>query len=146
MLLRDVMTKGVAEVSPEATLSEAAEKMRTLDVGALPVCDTAGRILGMVTDRDIVVRAIAENADPRRTKVARVMTQGAIYCFADDDLTDAAKLMEQKQVRRLIVMDHDGHPVGIVSLGDLARTHQEKLTGEILERVVEPSPAPYLQV
>ena len=146
MYLRDVMTKGVAEISPTASLTEAAEKMRTLDVGALPVCDGGDHLLGMVTDRDIVVRGLADGCDPRRTKVADVMTPGAIYCFLDDDITDAAKLMEQKQVRRLIVMNHDGHPVGVVSLGDLARTHQEKLTGEILERVVEPSPAPYLQV
>jgi CBS domain-containing protein len=146
MLLRDVMTRGVAEIPPAATLHEAAEMMRTLDVGALPVCD-GDRIVGMITDRDITVRAVADCADPRRTRVASVMTPQVVFCFDDDDVEQAIQVMERKQVRRLVVMDHEKRAVGIVSLGDLAtRLHQDDVSGEVLVRISEPSHPPRLQV
>ena len=138
MLLRDIMTQGVAEIPPTATLKEAAEKMRTLDVGVLPVCD-GQQILGILTDRDIALRAVALGADPNSTCVTEAMTPEVIYCFDDEDVEEATKLMEQRQIRRLLVMDHQKHAVGIVSLGDIAtRTHNDRLSGEVLERVSEP--------
>jgi CBS domain-containing protein len=146
MLIRTVMTRGVAEVTPVATLHEAAEMMRTLDVGALPVCD-GGRVVGMITDRDITIRAVADCADPRRTRVGAVMTPKVVFCFDDDDVDQAIQLMERKQVRRLVVMDHEKRAVGIVSLGDLAtRLHQDELSGEVLVRISEPSPSAGLKV
>jgi CBS domain-containing protein len=139
MLLRDVMTRHIEEVPPEATLQDAAQKMKALDVGALPVCKN-DKLIGMLTDRDIAIRAIADGKDPLQCSVGDVMTGDVIYCFDDEDVEQAAKLMEERQIRRLVVMDHDKHAVGIVSLGDLAtRQRDERLSGEALERISEPS-------
>ena len=139
MLLRDIMTRGVAEVPPGATLREAADKMRSLDIGLVPVCD-GDQFLGVLTDRDIAIRGVAEGCDPTTTHVCDVMTPEVIYCFDDEDVQNAVKLMEQRQIRRLLVMDHQRHAVGVVSLGDIAtRGSNDRLSGEILERVSEPT-------
>jgi CBS domain-containing protein len=139
MLIRDVMTRGAECVGPDATLQEAARKMKGLDVGPLPVCDN-DRIAGMVTDRDIVVRGIAEGKDPKRAHVRDIMTQGIQWCFEDDDVEKAAHLMQEKQIRRLIVLNRDKRMVGIVSLGDLAsQTHDQQTSGKTLEKISEPT-------
>jgi CBS domain-containing protein len=139
MQLKEVMTRDVEVIHPEATLQEAAEKMDALNVGPLPVCDGT-RLVGMLTDRDMVVRAISAGRDPKTTKVRDVMTRDVVYAFEDQDVTDAAKLMEDKQIRRLVVLDRDKRLVGIVSLGDLAvDTGDERKAGEVLERVSEPA-------
>ena len=117
MQVKDVMTRGAECVRPEATLQEAAQKMKSLDVGPLPVCDN-DRLAGMLTDRDIVVRAVAEGKDPRTAKVREAMTPEVVYCSEDDDVADVARLMNEKQVRRLPVLDCNRRLVGIVSLCD----------------------------
>src|SRR5262245_29316881 len=119
MRVSEMMTRGVECIGPDATLQEAAAKMKSLDVGTLPVCDN-DRLVGMVTDRDITVRATAEGDPPTEIRVRDIMTPEVIYCFEDAQVTDAAQLMEQKQVRRLVVLNSDKRMVGIVSLGDLA--------------------------
>jgi len=135
MQVREIMTRSVECLSPDQSLQEAARKMRDLDVGPLPVCDN-DRIAGMLTDRDITVRAVAEGRDPARTTVRDVLTPDVIYCFDDQDTQEAAKLMEEKQIRRLLVLNRDKRLVGIVSLGDLAtRTGDRDRTGKTLERV-----------
>src|SRR5687768_10985150 len=98
MKVREVMTRGAECVRPDNTLQEAAERMRSLDIGPLPVCDN-DRLVGMVTDRDITVRATAEGWDPWTTKVREAMTPDILYCFEDDDVKQAAKTMKDKQVR-----------------------------------------------
>lgn len=139
MQVKDVMTRGAECVRPDATLQEAAQKMKSLDVGPLPVCDN-DRLVGMLTDRDITVRAIAEGKDPRATQVRDAMTAGISYCFEDDDVANAAGLMKEKQIRRLVVLNRDKRLAGIVSLGDLAvETGDEHLAGETLERVSQPT-------
>ena len=139
MIVRDVMTKGAECISPTTSLQEAARKMRDLDVGPLPVCEN-DRLVGMVTDRDITVRAVAEGCDPRTTTVKEVMTPDVVYCFEDQDVQQAANLMKQKQVRRLMVLNRDKRLVGIISLGDLAvETGDEHLTGRTLEEVSLPT-------
>jgi CBS domain-containing protein len=131
------MTQGVVEIPPQTTLREAAEQMRTLDVGVLPVCD-GERIVGILTDRDIALRGVAMGCDPNTTRVTEAMTPEVVYCFDDEDVRNAAELMEQRQIRRLLVMDHQKHAVGIVSLGDIAtRSRDDRLSGEVLERVSE---------
>jgi predicted transcriptional regulator len=101
------------------------------------VCD-GQQILGILTDRDIAMRAVALGADPNSTCVTEAMTPEVVCCFDDEDVEQATKLMEQRQIRRLLVMDHHKHAVGIVSLGDIAtRTHDDRLSGEVLERVSE---------
>jgi CBS domain-containing protein len=138
MQVKDVMTRGAECIPPDASLQEAARKMKSLDVGPLPVCDR-DRLAGMLTDRDIVVRAVAEGRDPRTTRVRDAMTEGVTYCFEDDDVNEAARLMKEKQIRRLIVLNRDKRLAGIVSLGDLAvETSDEHLTGKTLEHISQP--------
>lgn len=137
--LKDVMTPGVEVIRPDATFDEAARKMKTLDVGVIPVCD-GERLTGMLTDRDIVVRVVAEGRDPKRTAVSEAMTPQVASCFEDDDVEEAAMVMVEKQIRRLVVLNRDKRLVGIVSLGDLAvHTDNARLSGEVLEYVSEPS-------
>jgi CBS domain-containing protein len=139
MQVKDVMTRGAQCVSPDVTLQDAARTMKALDVGPLPVCDH-DRLVGMVTDRDIVVRAVAEGRDPRTAKVREAMTEGIAYCYEDDDVSDAARLMRQQQIRRLAVLNRDKRLTGIVSLGDLAvESGTREVAGKTLERVSQPS-------
>ena len=138
MQLKEMMTPQVEVIAPEATIREAAEKMSHRDIGPLPVCD-GERLVGMVTDRDITVRAVAEGRDPATTLVREVMTSDLVYGFEDQDVQDAARLMEQYQIRRLPVLNRSKQLVGIVALGDLAvHPGQQPLAGEVLEQVSEP--------
>jgi CBS domain-containing protein len=139
MQVREVMTRGVTCVGPYNTLQEAAATMWAHDVGPLPVCDD-GRLVGMLTDRDITVRATAEGEDPTAVRVRDVMTPEVVYCFEDQDVREAARLMKDRQVRRLVVLDCDKRLVGIVSLDDLAaKAGDPQLAGETLGRISEPA-------
>ena len=138
MKVRDIMTKGAECVTPSTTQQDGARKMKNLDVGSLPVCEN-DRLVGMLTDRDIVVRAIADGCDTKTTTVREVMTPDIVYCFEDQDVQEAARLMEENQVRRLVVLNRDKRLVGVLSLGDIAvETGDEHLTGKTLEKVSEP--------
>src|SRR5262249_10721006 len=138
MQVRDVMTQGAECITPSTSLQEAANKMKTLDVGPLPVCQD-DHLVGMITDRDITVRATAEALPPRLGQVRDVMTPDVVYCFEEQDMQEAARLMQEHQIRRLVVLDRQKRLVGIVSLGDLAvETGDEKLAGETLEQVSDP--------
>lgn len=139
MKISEILTPNPQCISPETTLASAAQKMKSLDVGMLPICEK-DRLVGTVTDRDIIIRAVASGANPNTATVREAMTPEIVYCFDDEDVEDAAELMEQKQVRRLPVLSRDKRLVGILSLGDLAvRTQRDKLAGEVLERVSEPA-------
>jgi CBS domain-containing protein len=139
MRVSEVMTRGVECTHPDATLQEAAATMKALDVGPLPVCEN-DRLVGMVTDRDITVRATAEGDVPTDARVRDVMTPEVVYCFEDQEADEAARLMKEKQVRRLVVLNRDKRMVGIVSLGDLAvETGDEQLAGKALEGISEPN-------
>src|SRR5512132_4115116 len=119
MQLKDIMTPGVEVIAPEASIYEAAEKMSHRDVGPLPVCE-GDRLIGMLTDRDITVRAVAAGRDPLTTTVRDVMTPDVVYGFDDQEVDDAARLMEHYQIRRLPVLNRRQQLVGMVALGDLA--------------------------
>lgn len=139
MLVRDIMTPSVECTCPDTSLQEAARRMKELDVGSLPVCGENERLEGILTDRDIAIRCVAEGKDPCATQVRDVMTPGILYCFDDQDLGDAVSLMENKQVRRLVVLDRNKRLIGIVSLGDLAvKGGDDELSGEVIEAVSEP--------
>ena len=139
MKISEILTPNPQCIGPETTLTAAAQKMKSLDVGILPICEK-DRLVGTVTDRDITIRAVASGTNPNTGTVRDAMTPDIVYCFDDEDVEDAAELMEQKQVRRLPVLSRDKRLVGILSLGDLAvRTQREKLAGEVLERVCEPA-------
>ena len=139
MQLKEIMTRDPLVLSPGTTLKEAAQRMRDLDSGVMPVGEK-DRLVGMLTDRDITVRATAEGKDPNTTPVREVMTPDVVYGFEDDDVQEAAKTMEEHQIRRLIVLNRDKRLVGIISLGDLAvHTGDDELTGEVTEAVSEPA-------
>jgi CBS domain-containing protein len=138
MQLKDVMTPGVEVIAPDASIYEAAEKMSHLDIGPLPVCD-GNRLIGMLTDRDITVRAVAAGRDPVATPVRDIMTPDVVYGFDDQDLEDAARLMEQYQIRRLPVLNRSKQLVGMIALSDLAvHAGSRPMAAEVLEQVSEP--------
>jgi CBS domain-containing protein len=140
MLVKDIMTRRVECVGPDTTLQDAARKMRELNVGPLPVCGIDDKLAGMLTDRDITVRATAEGKDPTRTPVREVMTPEVVYVFEDQDAKDAADTMSVHQIRRVLVMNRDERLVGIVSMADLAvDAGKEARPGETLRQVSEPA-------
>jgi CBS domain-containing protein len=138
MKLNEIMTKDVEAIAPDTSLQEAASRMRSLDVGVLPVFE-GDRLVGMLTDRDLAIRATAEGKDPKTTTVQEAMTAEVAYCFEDQDVEEAGRIMKENQIRRLPVLNRDKLLVGIVSLGDLATRADEKRAGETLEKVSEPS-------
>ncbi|HJY78479.1 MAG TPA: CBS domain-containing protein [Burkholderiales bacterium] len=136
MRVSEVMTPGVRLVSPEQTISEAARLMAEIDAGALPVGEE-DRLVGMITDRDIAVRAVAEHKPPT-TKVREVMSQEVLYCFDDQDLEDIAQNMGDVKVRRLPVVNRDKRLVGIISIGDLAKGDNAASTGQAVADITAP--------
>jgi len=118
MKVKDIMTKNVAYVKPDTSVYDAASLMQQHNVGAIPVCDNNG-VVGMVTDRDIVVRNVVTGSDPKSTPVSNIMTTGVATVSSDTDVRDVGEIMAQKQVRRVPVVDNN-QLVGIVALGDLA--------------------------
>ncbi len=144
MQLKDVMTRDVAVVHVDTSVQEAARLMKTLDVGSLPVGD-GSKLIGMVTDRDITLRSTAEGRDPKQTKVKDVMTADLIiYCFEEQTPVEAAVVMQEQQIRRLPIVNHDMQLVGIVSLGDLAVDSDktdvdDDMIGEVLEDISAPA-------
>ena len=137
MKIADIMTRNVRVVSPDRTIQEAARLMDEMNVGALPVCD-GRRLRGVITDRDITVRATAAGLPPDTTRVRDVMSDNVWWCFDDDDVSHIVELMSDHQIRRLPVVDHDKHLVGIVALGDLA-TEREGDASRALHRISTPS-------
>ena len=140
MRVADVMTRGAKLARPDETLRAVAQRMASDDLGFLPVGDDE-RLLGMITDRDIVVRAVAEGRDPGATKVADVMTADVRYCFEDEDLDHVVQNMGNLQVRRLPVVDRDKKLVGVVSIADSARDHDTEAAGIAMSGVTEPGGA-----
>ena len=139
MELRDIMTRNVEVVNGNASLKEAATKMKNLDVGLIPVCD-GDRLKGLLTDRDITIRATANGRDPSKTKVNEVMSTDIAYCLEDQAVDEAVILMEARQIRRLPILNQNKQLVGIVSLADIAvHVGDRDLTGETLEEISEPA-------
>ena len=137
----DVMTTRPRAVTPNTPVTQVAELMRDEDVGAIPVVQD-DQLVGMVTDRDIVVRAVAQGKDPRGMPAAEVSSRELVTVDPDQDLSDALQLMAQHQVRRLPVVDRDNHLVGVVSQADVAREVKDKAAGELLEDISRPPTGP----
>ena len=138
MKLSEIMTREVEIIQPDDTLQAAAQKMRDRDIGFLPVCDGES-LMGVLSDRDLTIRALADGMDINVMLGRDLMTTPAIYCFDDQDVKEAAKIMEENQIRRLVVLSRDDKRlVGVVSLGDLARNGITDLSGQVLQRVSEP--------
>jgi CBS domain-containing protein len=134
MKVKDAMHKGVEWVSPDTRLPEIARMMRQSDIGAVPVGEN-DRLIGMVTDRDICCKAVADGHDIDAMTARDVMTTGIVWCHDDDDVEDAADLMESRQIRRLPVIDKNKRMVGMLSLGDLSHAAPTKLTAEVTKAV-----------
>jgi CBS domain-containing protein len=137
MRISEIMTTDPELIDPNASIRDAAKRMKNEDIGALPIGEN-DRLIGMVTDRDIAVRAVAEDRDPSSTTVRDVMSEKIYYCFEDDDIEEAARCMAENQVRRLPILNRDKRLVGIVSLADIAQTGEE-CERVALEGVSEPS-------
>lgn len=141
MKVREIMTGNVIYSGENDSLTDAAKKMRSADIGVLPV-QRGDQTIGMITDRDIVVRGLSAELDPKKTPVKECMTREVFCCSADDDVESAESIMEDRQVHRLIVLGDNDRVVGILSLGDLAlKTHDEHLAYRALERICEPAHA-----
>lgn len=139
MNVSEVMTAQVATATPRTTIAEVARTMVQIESGAVPVVDD-GKVVGLITDRDIVIRVVAEKLG-FDTAVAEVMTEGVETCKEDDNVADAAGKMGQKQIRRLIVLNEQGGLAGILSLGDVAVDYGSKAVGKTLEQISENTPA-----
>jgi len=136
--LKDVMSRDVKVINPEMTIRDAARMMSEGDFGMLPVGEN-DRMIGAISDRDIAIRAIGEGKGPG-TKVRDVMSAGIYWAYDDDTVDHAAKIMSEKQVRRLPVVNHDKRLVGIVALGDFAvDSHEIQPAAAALAKISEPS-------
>jgi CBS domain-containing protein len=136
MKVKDAMHKGVEWVTPDTPVSEIARRMRDKDVGAIPVGEN-DRLVGMVTDRDITCRAVAAGKDVSKISAREVMTKGIVYCRDTEELDDALRIMEQKKLRRLPVINEKKRMVGMLSLGDIAHSATHELTAEVVSAVAE---------
>lgn len=133
--VRDFMSEDVFVVSPETNLSEVANQMKNKDTGFIPICD-GNRLKGTVTDRDIVIRAIAENRNPNETRVSDIMTPEVNYVFDDQSIEDATEIMQSKQIRRLMVLNRSKNLCGVLSLGDISSSkNQHSGSGETLDAI-----------
>src|SRR5215475_11979939 len=130
MQVQEIMNSQVHLADPDMTICDAARCMRAENVGALPVREN-DRLIGMVTDRDIVTRAIADERSPESTKVREVMSERIHYCFDNDDVQRAADVMAEHQVRRLPVLNRDKRLVGVVALADIGRSHETAAQGAL---------------
>ena len=135
MRIRDIMTTNVLFIPEETSVEDAARMMRDHHLGLLPIGDRH-HIAGVISDRDITTRITAESKDPKHTPVRDVMTAGSAYCFEDQDVEDACFMMQERHVRRVLVLDRQRDLAGILSLDDVAaRGRKEKLTGYALSKV-----------
>jgi CBS domain-containing protein len=133
MLVREIMSHKLETILPSASLHEAAQKMRDLGVGSLPVAED-GRLIGMITDRDICCRGVADGFDPANTDVREIMSHDVSFCFSDDVVTQAARQMEDRRIRRVVVLNRDKSIAGFLSVDDVAH-YSRQLAGEVLDSV-----------
>jgi CBS domain-containing protein len=131
MLVKEIMTRKMEFVLPTASLREVARKMRSLNIGSLPVAEN-GKLIGMITDRDICCRGVADGLDPVLTEVREIMSRDVAFCFSYDTVNDAVRQMEQRHIRRLAVLNSDKTVAGLLSVDDLAH-YSRQLAGEVLD-------------
>ncbi len=139
MLVSEVMTPYADYILPSTTLDFVAQKMRDLNCGFFPVSDIKGnRLQGVITDRDITVRAVAYGLNPAETEVGQVISDKVLYCFSDDDIASAADTMVEQNVYRLVVLDNKENKMlcGILSLGDIMRSDLEGLGGKVAKSII----------
>jgi CBS domain-containing protein len=139
MLVKEIMTMGIEMIDSDMSVCEAAKKMRSLGIGSLPV-QQGNQIVGIITKKDIVNRCVAEGCDSLSMEISEIMTKEIATCWEDETIEEAAAILEQNQLHRLLVMSNENEPVGMVSLGDMAvKAHDEHVAWEVLERISEPA-------
>ena len=138
MKVREIMTRGTAFITEDQTIEQAAVKMKESGIGDMPVV-AGGEAIGMLTDRDITLRVVAMGLDPQSTNVTDAMTEEVVACREDDDVETAARLMGDKRIRRLLVMNDGSKLSGIISLGDLAKSVDKELVGEVMRKISLPA-------
>lgn len=141
MLVKDVMSSRKISVAPEDSILRAAQEMKENDVGSLLV-EKNGQLVGIVTDRDITCRGLADGKDVSAQTVENVMSHSTVWCTEDENIEDAIHLMEQNKIRRLPVMTKDGIPVSMLSVGDISTHMSRELSGEVIAAVSSPDNAP----
>ena len=134
--IREVMTSNPSTIEPNKTVADAARIMKQEDAGVVPVTEN-GRLTGMVTDRDIAIRVVAEGKDPKSTPVREVASKDLVTIDPQQDLDEALRLMAQHQVRRLPVVEEDGRLVGVVAQADVARHGDDTKTGQVVQEISE---------
>lgn len=134
MKVRNAMHKNAEWVSPETPIVQVAKKMKELDIGSLPVGES-DRLVGMITDRDIACRGFSDGGDVSRLTARDVMSKGIIYCTDSEELEDAVRLMEEKRIRRLPVINEQKRMVGMLTLGDVSHAASREMSGEVIAAV-----------
>jgi len=138
MNVKNIMSSDVRSLTQDSSIINAAQTMRSLDVGVVPVVDGKNRVVGVVTDRDIVLRCVADSCDINQKKVEEVMSSTVLTVRPETDISEAAQIMADNQIRRLPVVDN-GSLVGMLSLGDIATDSRcESETDEVIKEVSEP--------
>ena len=139
MRVTDIMTASPEVVNAETSLKDAASRMKALNIGVMPV-NSGDQLQGVITDRDIAIRAVAEGKDPEKTTVEEVLSPGVAYCYDDQELGEAAAVMKEKKIRRLVVLNRDKRMVGICSLGDIVAGGEDvQMGGEALHEISKPA-------
>jgi CBS domain-containing protein len=139
MLISEIMTMGIETIDSDVSVCDAAKKMRELGIGALPV-QQGNQIVGIISKQDIVNRCVAQECDPTAMQVSEIMTLEVATCWEDETIEEAAAILQQDQLHRLLVMSNQNEPIGMVSLGDMAvKAHNEHLAWEVLESISEPA-------
>lgn len=138
MKVSEIMTRGVRTMAPNESIVQAAQAMDALDVGSLPVCDGTS-LVGLVTDRDIVLRGVAQGCSNADTPLSAVMSKDVCWCFEDQSVDEVAEQMQEAQIRRMPVVDREKHLVGMVALGDIATKVSDVEAGRALGNISEPS-------
>lgn len=134
MKVKEAMHRGAEWVEAATPVTDVARKMRELDVGAIPIGEN-DKLIGMVTDRDITLRAVADGKDTSKLTARDVMSKGIVYCHESEDVEDAVRIMEQKRIRRLPVLNEQKRLVGMLALGDIAHSASRQIAGETLTAV-----------
>jgi CBS domain-containing protein len=140
MQAKDLMTPNVECISPEMRLQEAARKMKTMDIGFLAVCEN-DRLVGTLTDRDMVLRVLAEDKDIKEFRARDVMTPSAFWCYDDQTAEEIAEYMSSKEIRRVLILDRNKRLAGVISIGDLAKRGEQSKAGETIADIAEAPPA-----
>lgn len=141
-IVRDIMTKDVQTVTPDTTLRDAAQLLKSRDIGSVPVVE-GRKVVGVITDRDIAIRAVAEGRDPASTRTSEAMSKEVVAVRDSDDLQEAERIMHDQQIRRLPVVNEQGELVGYLAMAKVARNESSAQAGKVIQGVSQPSkPAP----